>query len=286
MRAFHPILLTLSALLGLGTMVYFLMRFATGSLHLPIAYWLVPLFGAIGGAVASIRNNEKKLVLSVIEKPDKIQLGVVGDICVGLGGACAIVFLFGNTLQIDPEANARSAVLLISVSFLAGVFGNKIIDKAGRELMNELADVKREAAKIEATQYADAARDLIERREVNEALESSDKALKLDPNNIGAHFQKARALRHLGKVEEALATINEALGLQPDETYEAECLYNRACYMAILGKDIAQILADLKKSFRLVPATRNAARKDSDFESIRHLPEFKNLVGNGEVSTT
>lgn len=283
------ILLTLSALLGLGTMVYFIMYFTTGSLHLPTAYWLVPLFGAIGGAVGGVRENKNKLVLSVVEKPDRINLGVVGDICVGLGGACAIVFLFGNTLKIDLEAsasdNARSTVLLISVSFLAGVFGNKVIEKAGREFMSELEDVKQETAKLDATLHAVAARELIRNGEFQQALELCDLALKIEPKNIRSHIAKAAALKRLGKVELALATIDEALSLRPNEVAKADCLYNRACYMSILKMSSTEILTDIKEAFKIFPEIKKDARTDKDLEWMRSVPEFNKLITEGEGST-
>lgn len=196
--AIWSIVLTLSALLGLGTMVYFIMHFTTDKLSLPMAYWLVPLFGAVGGAVGGVRRNKNKLALSMVEIPNKIQLGVVGDICVGLGGACAMVFLFGNTLQIDPAANPRSSVLLISVSFLAGVFGNKIIERAGQELLNKAMDVAQETAKAEvahlnAVIHAVAAGELIKSHEFHQALELAERALKIDPKSIRAHIVKAVA---------------------------------------------------------------------------------------------
>ncbi len=93
--------LTLAALLGLGAMVYFIMHFTTDRVGLPIAYWLVPIFGAGGGTVGGVLRNDNKLVLCKIEFPNRILLGVIGDISAGLGGACAVVFLFGNTQ--DPQ---------------------------------------------------------------------------------------------------------------------------------------------------------------------------------------
>jgi len=284
--AFWAILLTLSALFGLGAMVYFIMRFTTGSLNLPETYWLVPLFGAIGGAVGGVLRNENKLALSMIEVPDRIQLGVVGDICLGLGGACAVVFLFGNTLQIDPKDDARSKLLLISISFLAGVFGKRIVELAGQKLLKQAEEkakavaqetVTTEVAPPAAATYAFAATELIRTGEsIPKALEMAELALRYDPKSIHALIEKARALKRLGKVEEALATIEEALRIRPDEP---KSLYNRACYMSILKKNSAEILADLKKAFQSLPELREDARKDPDFESMRSLPEFKNLVG-------
>jgi len=265
-------------------MVFFIMRFATETLGLPMAYWLVPLFGAAGGAVGGVMRNDNKLALSVVEIPDKIHLGVVGDICVGLGGASATVFLFGNTLRIDPKTDALASILLISVSFLAGVFGKNIVELAGQKLLRQAEEKAKAVATAEvapsaAVSYAFAATNLINTGEsIPKALEMAELALRYDPNSVHALIEKARALKRLGKVQEALATIEEAVRLRP---HEPKSLYNRACYKSILKMNPTQILEDLKEAFKSDPTIRKDAQQDPDFESIRDLPEFKKLVAEG-----
>src|SRR6267142_1223122 len=149
-----PILLTLSALAGLGAIVYFIMHFTTGHAGLPITYWLVPVFGAGGGAVGGVLRNENRLVLSSIEPPNKILLGIIGDISLGLGGACGIVFLFGNTLRIN-QADPLANVLLISMSFIAGVFGKRLVEVAGEKFLKEAAAAGRAAGERAGAQAAE-----------------------------------------------------------------------------------------------------------------------------------
>ena len=50
-----------------------------------------------------------------------------------------------------------------------------------------------------------------------EALESFNMALELDPKNAKAWINKAFALEELGRPKEALAAINIALELNPDD---------------------------------------------------------------------
>jgi tetratricopeptide (TPR) repeat protein len=296
------IILTLSALFGLGAMVYFTMAYATRSAEgeaglLPKSYWLVALFGAVGGAIGGVLRNDNKLALCRIEAPDKVHLGVVGDISFGLGGACAIVFLFGNTLRIDP----KDTVLLISLSFIAGTSGKSIVELAAKRLLGMAKAVARDTATTVAQKvaqetvkavskdvepvasavYADAAADHIDKGENSHGLELADRALSYEPQDIYAHIQKGRALSRLGRVKEALTTIEEALSIQPNNAY---CLYNKACYMALLGMSSEEILAGLSKALQEIPELRRDAETDSDLDSLRDLPEFKRLLSDAAGS--
>jgi tetratricopeptide (TPR) repeat protein len=70
-----------------------------------------------------------------------------------------------------------------------------------------------------------------------EALKAANQALDLDPRNLVAMVAKARALKRLGRVQEALDITNEALKL-PDVATPNEnlgvLLYNKACYTLLL----------------------------------------------------
>ena len=48
------------------------------------------------------------------------------------------------------------------------------------------------------------------------ALQSFNKALELDPNNVEAWYNKGRVLEDIGKDQEALKCFNKALELDPD----------------------------------------------------------------------
>lgn len=294
-----PIVLTLSALVGLGAMVYYIMHFATSRAGLAVSYWLVPVFGSIGGAVGGVLRDNNKLVLADIHAPDKIILGVVGDICIGLGGACAVLFLFGNTLRITP-GDAPSNVLLISISFLAGVVGKQLIELASNQLAEQAKKAGAKAGtvaaekvaaeksvetekKIEETQIAPLAlrvyREIVTRMnsegKADEALPIIEDMLKYNPRDVYLYVEKGRALKRQNKTPEALATIEHALTIEPNDH---RLLYNRACYKTILNMNRAEILADLKRVFESVPQYCEAARKDADLETIRGVPEFNDLI--------
>jgi tetratricopeptide (TPR) repeat protein len=297
-------LLTCLALLGLGAMVYFIMNFATDRIGLPMVYWFVPVFGAIGGAVGGILRNGNTIALCRLETPVKIEakrkiktadvifLGVTGDIAVGLGGACAVVFLFGSAIRIDPDPKeTMSKGLLISISFLAGAFGKNIIATAGEKLLAQARAVAKEEAeaaaaeKVEervaptaATAYATSAAHKLmfsNEDEYHEALKLAGLALQNEPGLSYASLVKGVALKRLGRVEEALAAVEEGLKIHPGD---ARLRYNRACYLALLNKDSGEIWTDLQQACEASPEFCEEARLDSDLERLRTLPQFREAM--------
>jgi len=99
--------------------------------------------------------------------------------------------------------------------------------------------------------------------------------LQYDAKNIYAYVEKARALKRLNKLQEALDTVEQGLRIQPNDH---RLLYNRACYKAILKLSTEEILADLKKVCKAVPQYCELARTDPDLERIRGLEEFQKLM--------
>ncbi len=275
------------ALAGLGIIVYFIMHFATGQVGLPTAYWLVPVFGAGGGVVGGILKNDNTLILPRLEPPNKILLGVIGDITVGMGGACVIVFVFGNTLRIN-QTDALSNALLISMSFIAGVVGKQLVEFAGKRFLYEATKagrvagekaaeqkVKQDLTPVAVVAYEETVTRLNNEGKFGRALEIIERLLTYDPKNIYAYVEKARALKRSGKVEEALKTVEQALRIQPEDH---RLLYNRACYMTILRMDVPKILADLKTVCEAVPQYCEHARTDADLEKINQLKQFQDLM--------
>ena len=67
-----------------------------------------------------------------------------------------------------------------------------------------------------------------------EAVESFDKAISLDPDNSFAWEFKAIALRSLGRYEEAIACYDKSMELDP---LDYAAIYNRAVLLERLGKN-------------------------------------------------
>lgn len=54
--------------------------------------------------------------------------------------------------------------------------------------------------------------------------------------------------------------------------------YNRACYRALKGEDLALVLADMKKAIDLLPENKRIFSTEDDIASIRATPEVKALL--------
>jgi hypothetical protein len=285
-----PSVLTVMAVLGLGGMVYFIMRFCTRSdVGLPLVYWLVPVFGAVGEAVGGLLDDktghDKRLALCRMDHPDGIRLGVVGDVCIGLGGATAAVFLLGNVFLRGTATSTADIALMISVSFLAGVFGKDIVHLAGEKLLRQ-AEQRAEqkatevVAKPAAVAWAVAARGLNAGGHPEEALRCVEKALQYDSENITAYVEKGRALKLMGNnhLPEALAAVEAGLRIAADDS---TLLYNRTCYWSLLKMNPEQILADLGKVLRSQPQFRKTAEDDPDLDWAREkIPGVKELIAS------
>ncbi len=63
--------------------------------------------------------------------------------------------------------------------------------------------------------------------------------------------------------------------------YEPIVLYNLACYLALAGEK-EQALSWLGRSLRIQPSLRKLIPDDSDFDQLRHEPDFRLVVGKPE----
>jgi hypothetical protein len=275
----YPAILTAGLLLAMAALVWEVMDFATTRLQVPLYYALLPIFGAVGGAVGSMLrgdNGENKIVLSSVETPSRIRAGIVGDVAIGIGGAATVVFLFERALPIEI-GKSTSYALLISISFVAGVFGRNIIELARQKLLEQKIKEeikKNDEATLEASKLKEQGREAIGEKNFPQALKFLAAALQRDPTFIPAYIEKGRALRRIGNLHEALATLKEALGKDPDNT---KVLYNMACYKTLLKFPKDEILADLRRAVG-EPGLRILAATDTDFDTIRHDKDFKDLL--------
>jgi tetratricopeptide (TPR) repeat protein len=109
---------------------------------------------------------------------------------------------------------------------------------------------------------------------LEEAKRLYEETLQLDPghvdtlNNLGVIYMRKKD--YLA----AERNLEKAVRLKPRY---AEPFYNLACLKAITG-DTKRALAYLQKAFSLDPTVRDWAQKDADLETLRQLPEFKELI--------
>jgi hypothetical protein len=282
--------LTLGAAMILVVAVGVSMYFIHRVLGLDIAYWIVPVFGALGGLVGSLIRNVNHLnLVSFDSSNNRVRLGFIGDVILGLGGSAVVSFLFENTLRFEPEKK-ESYPLMISVCFLAGVFGQLLIMKAGKEWLAQEAldvanDAKRQANQLKssaASAFVIASLYKFDKGLYEEALKAADEALGLEPDNIGGAVAKARALKRLARLTEALVVIDGALRL-PKEIVENEnegvLLYNKACYRLLLEPGATdEVLELLKRAFVLNPGLKASAATDTDLAPLRNDRRFLDLL--------
>ena len=300
---FWPLVYTLLALLATAGAVSGIMYFLVCYLQVPLSFWLVPLFGSIGGLVGGLLRAEGLLLMRVefsaaaASRPSfaKINAGIVADVITGLAGAAAAIFLFGGTLNLQfqekPDAQAhQSYPVLIGVSLIAGVFGERIIRAAGKTLLEQAKDVAEEKARevvqeeikeASALAYNQAAEQNIRNGvELEAALKWADRAISIDPSLHSAYVTKGRALKRLGRVDDAVAVLDEVLRLKPDYAY---ALYNRACYKLALGGQLEDVMRDLRQAVAAVPRLANNARADADLASISRQAVFVELLRSAGV---
>jgi len=107
-----------------------------------------------------------------------------------------------------------------------------------------------------------------------DAVISFDKAIKLNPARTDVYGMKSASLIKIGKLDEALTTVNTAIELSSNN---ATAIYNRACIYSLNGNK-KEALADLKKAIEINPDLKKYAPTDTDLKSLYDDEEFKKLT--------
>jgi tetratricopeptide (TPR) repeat protein len=106
-------------------------------------------------------------------------------------------------------------------------------------------------------------------------IEAARRRLDLFPDDVRALYMGANGLKGLGEVGEALEWAEQARELEPDEPLT---LYNLACVFALAGE--AQTALDcLEHAVELGFADDAWLKHDSNLDSLRALPRFRELLG-------
>ncbi len=112
-----------------------------------------------------------------------------------------------------------------------------------------------------------------------EAIASLDKALEINPDLDLAWNNHGAALFSLGKHQEAIADYDKAIEINPD--YH-EAWYNKAASYA-QQNDLDSALKNLEHAFSLNAELRESAKTDSNFDAIRGDQRFKDLIENSPL---
>jgi tetratricopeptide (TPR) repeat protein len=146
---------------------------------------------------------------------------------------------------------------------------------------------------------------------------ASHKLLSKPPKVVAsaaALYEKARLFQKTGRLKEAKQLYEETLSLDPDyvdalnnlgvihvhdKDYSAaralfakaiqlksdyvDSYYNLACLHALNG-EVSQSLIHLKKAISLNQSVKDWARRDTDLQNLRRVPEFQKMIGKNGVT--
>ncbi len=145
-----------------------------------------------------------------------------------------------------------------------------------------------------------------------DALRETDAALGLEPHNPRAIAMKSAILWHENRLQEAEPFIAELAEMNPRDSgiwinlayirrrvhsldaavetlqhafdanpRDALAHFNMACYRAVQNRT-EEALSLLRNALALDPKLRDLAKAEPDFQPLRELPTFQQLIAGGE----
>ena len=110
--------------------------------------------------------------------------------------------------------------------------------------------------------------------EHSRAIDALLKAAEADPANTHIHLALAWCYKRIGRLDLAIESLEDALEIDPGRGI---LHYNLACYWS-LTNNVGLTLAHLAKAFELNADYRTLVSDESDFDPVRHHPEFLALT--------
>jgi tetratricopeptide (TPR) repeat protein len=109
---------------------------------------------------------------------------------------------------------------------------------------------------------------------LNLALRSFHKSYRLDPDNLHCLLAMAWCYKRTDELDKAIEAMINGLRLEPDS---AIAHFNLACYAA-LANDSDRAMTHLTIALDLHPDYLKKLQTEHDFDSIRELPRFQELL--------
>jgi tetratricopeptide (TPR) repeat protein len=177
------------------------------------------------------RMNEADAAISrsVERAPSPLALANHASVLLSLGRRDDALARLDAALAINP-AHPRALLLRAGVLANAGGYAEAL---ASYDQLLKVAP-----ASAQADTYASRATVLIGLQRHEEALESADRALSLEPRSFNGHSQRGRALRELGRLDDALDSFGRALALVPNSS---DVLLMQGLTLADLGRASAAL---------------------------------------------
>lgn len=106
------------------------------------------------------------------------------------------------------------------------------------------------------------------------AIVDLELALSQEPTDLDVLMALAWCYKRTGQLPRAIAAMQQAYRHHAEEPV---VLYNLSCYYA-LGGDKAQALSWLGRALRMEPGLKKLIADESDFDALRHDPDFEHLM--------
>ncbi len=114
-------------------------------------------------------------------------------------------------------------------------------------------------------------------KQYEDALPCFLEALVDEPESVEVLLAMAWCYKRMDQLPRAISAMEEAYQVAPNESI---VLYNMACYWSLAG-DKANALSWLGRALRMDQKLRELIDGESDFDSLRHDPDFELIVGAG-----
>jgi tetratricopeptide (TPR) repeat protein len=155
------------------------------------------------------------------------------------------------------------------IEYASGYLDLKMYDDAVREADKVLAVEPNETSAIAIKSAA-----LWQSNRLNEAEPFVAKLAEMNPREATIWINLAYIRRRTQSLDAAVETLQRAFEADPRD---ALAHFNMACYRAVQNR-AAEALALLKNALHLDPKLKSLAKAEPDFEKLRTLPEFKELL--------
>ena len=109
-----------------------------------------------------------------------------------------------------------------------------------------------------------------------EAMQVANQHLLINPNDVRALYLGSHLLFHLGDSKQAIAWMDKALELEPDQN---GVLYNAGCLHSLMG-ETDKAIGYLEKGVRAGMTWKVWYETDSDLDNLRDHPRFKKLMAS------
>lgn len=113
------------------------------------------------------------------------------------------------------------------------------------------------------------------------AIEAYGNAIALEPERSDYYNGLGLTFYRMENMQQALTFFSAATKIDPDD---ASARYNEACALARLGRN-DEALGSLKEAIALNPKLQQSARTDKDFDGLKHTEQFEKIVVKRPVAS-